>query len=1174
MRQSVTASARRRAGGAGGRLHRAMAGLLATVLVIGLFGGVLGGVFATEASATSNPACTTTHTNATCTATLTVTPPVGLGVHGNAVNPLAAYHGNPTTFRPTTPLGTTTATVTPKGGISGVTLPTTFYHEGPSTVNTHTTETIIVSQPTAGSASGSVNATGVVTLDATLLFTITIKSPARLVCKTRPTVILHSTSPYTAASRSVALADTTFTVPNFTATATGSNCGLAVTQLNERFAGPSGNDFSFGLSGTLPLPLNPTIPTTTSLTPSPAGPTVAGQTVTLTATVGSGTPGTLGATGATVTFFDGAAQIGTPQPVATGSAHVTTASLSVGTDQQLTAVYSGNGVYIGSTSPASAYTVQPAPAVTLALPTTVVGNNATITAFSVTITNPSGGQSYSNLFLELQFSGTNATHGEVHVQYEDLSGTWCTLLGYRTGSARGIFYGYVAGRGSICTPTYPASFALNTSTNHSLTVPLRVGYPTTAIPPYFGVQTVTATLSSGTVESTGAADAVAPLTGTVAPVGSGSFEVVPPTKYNAKITDHATRKATSTVRQTFNVPLESLLGPTPKTTTTTSLTTLPAPTGTVTYAVDGTTVATGTLARPPGADSSTGLKLFNTKTLSIGVHQLVSTYSGDGVFNSTSLTETFTVTTAPSGTPFSCIVAGFGVASPLPAYVTATSTLPSSVLATTTTTVPVHGVKETIVLDPAEFASLYNTAQTAAALGFSGGQSVQAKPVTFIGTTGIEPTVTGTWTETTPSGTLNVPVQVLKGTAPGTAVPVGATSAAFSLRSTGLPVILGCSAVSAAAPVASVTVAGTTLAVNPAGPVTAGTPVTLTATVYPAPVSGGTADVVKFLDGTTVVGQANLTSGSGDTATGSVTVSNLTVGTHTLEATWSGTSGADIGPNSSAPVTYVVTTTPPPPPPPPAPPVPPVPPATSGGYHLVASNGSVYSYGNAPFYGSMGGQTLDKPIVGTASTPGDGGYWLVASDGGTFSFGNALFYGSMGGKPLNQPIVGMAATPDGQGYWEVASDGGIFAFGDAAFYGSMGGKPLNQPIVGMAATPDGKGYWEVASDGGIFAFGDAAFNGSTGSLTLNKPIVGMAATNNGGGYWLVASDGGVFAFGNAGFFGTVAGTTSAQIVSLVPTTDGGGYWETASSGQVFQFGDATSAGTALTQTATIVAMSD
>jgi len=87
------------------------------------------------------------------------------------------------------------------------------------------------------------------------------------------------------------------------------------------------------------------------------------------------------------------------------------------------------------------------------------------------------------------------------------------------------------------------------------------------------------------------------------------------------------------------------------------------------------------------------------------------------------------------------------------------------------------------------------------------------------------------------------------------------------------------------------------------------------------------------------------------------------------------------------------------------------------------------------------------------ATASSAGYHEVASDGGIFSFGDASFYGSMGGTPLNEPIVGMAATPNGQGYWEVASDGGIFSFGDASFYGSMGGTPLNKPIVGMAATP-------------------------------------------------------------------------------------------------------------------------
>ena len=79
-----------------------------------------------------------------------------------------------------------------------------------------------------------------------------------------------------------------------------------------------------------------------------------------------------------------------------------------------------------------------------------------------------------------------------------------------------------------------------------------------------------------------------------------------------------------------------------------------------------------------------------------------------------------------------------------------------------------------------------------------------------------------------------------------------------------------------------------------------------------------------------------------------------------------------------------------------------------------------------------------------AATSDGLGYWLVASDGGIFSFGDARFFGSAGGTPLNKPVVGMAATPDGGGYWIAASDGGIFNYGDANFNGSMGGSRPEQ----------------------------------------------------------------------------------------------------------------------------------
>jgi len=232
-------------------------------------------------------------------------------------------------------------------------------------------------------------------------------------------------------------------------------------------------------------------------------------------------------------------------------------------------------------------------------------------------------------------------------------------------------------------------------------------------------------------------------------------------------------------------------------------------------------------------------------------------------------------------------------------------------------------------------------------------------------------------------------------------------------------------------------------------------------------------------------------------------------------------------------------------------------------YWLVASDGGIFAFGGLPSYGSMGGQLLNKPVVGMAATPNAGGYWLVASDGGIFSFGNASFHGSMGGQRLNRPIVGMAATPDGGGYWLVASDGGIFSFGNASFHGSMGALALNRPMVSMAPTNDGAGYWLVASDGGIFAFGDASFHGSTGALNLNQPVVAMAASSNGGGYWLVASDGGIFAFGNAPFFGSAGGESlSRPIVTIASTPSGNGYWLSDTAGLVFNFGSANYFGSA------------
>ena len=168
--------------------------------------------------------------------------------------------------------------------------------------------------------------------------------------------------------------------------------------------------------------------------------------------------------------------------------------------------------------------------------------------------------------------------------------------------------------------------------------------------------------------------------------------------------------------------------------------------------------------------------------------------------------------------------------------------------------------------------------------------------------------------------------------------------------------------------------------------------------------------------------------------------------------------------------------------------------------------------------------TPNPPAAGPSSTSTTGqGYWLVGSDGGVFNFGDANFYGSTGALRLAAPIVGIAPSPDGFGYWLVAADGGVFTYGDVAFHGSMGGKHLNQPIVAMVSSPSGKGYWLVAADGGTFNFGDAPFIGSLGNLKLVSPIVSAHGTLFAPGLWLGAGDGGTFTFGAATFFGSATG---------------------------------------------------
>jgi len=221
---------------------------------------------------------------------------------------------------------------------------------------------------------------------------------------------------------------------------------------------------------------------------------------------------------------------------------------------------------------------------------------------------------------------------------------------------------------------------------------------------------------------------------------------------------------------------------------------------------------------------------------------------------------------------------------------------------------------------------------------------------------------------------------------------------------------------------------------------------------------------------------------------------------------------------------------------------------------------------------TAGATTRTSPTTSTFTdsyVPSARGYWLVGSDGGIFSFGQAQFYGSTGSLHLQRPVVGIVPTADHGGYWLDASDGGVFSYGDTQFYGSIPGlglhpagsglpNSLNAPIVGMVPSIDDNGYFMVASDGGVFAFGDAHFAGSCPGIGgCSGSAVAVMPDSSGNGYWLVTSTGNVYTFGDAPYFGAPGRGTAT---SAVATPDGLGYWILLADGQVFSYGDAASAG--------------
>ena len=119
----------------------------------------------------------------------------------------------------------------------------------------------------------------------------------------------------------------------------------------------------------------------------------------------------------------------------------------------------------------------------------------------------------------------------------------------------------------------------------------------------------------------------------------------------------------------------------------------------------------------------------------------------------------------------------------------------------------------------------------------------------------------------------------------------------------------------------------------------------------------------------------------------------------------------------------------------------------------MATDGGIFSYGDAPFEGSLGGTTTER------TDRRDPSRRLVARPA-TSWFARRVEYSRSGVRAtkarwqeqrLTSPLSVLQIDLISPGYWLVARDGGVFAIG-APFLGSLGGVPLDGPVMGIASS--------------------------------------------------------------------------------------------------------------------------
>jgi hypothetical protein len=371
---------------------------------------------------------------------------------------------------------------------------------------------------------------------------------------------------------------------------------------------------------------------------------VFGEAVILTATVSPAAPGAGTPTG-TVTFFDGATPLFTVSLDASGQAAMTTTALVVGS-HAITAVYSGDTDFAGSTSPVDTHTVTQAAtttAMTTAPDPSVFGQTVTMTATVSAVAPASGTATGTVSFFD----------GATLIGTATLSGGVATLttstLAVGSHSLTAVYAGdadFAGGTSSVATATVnqasttttlstaPSSTVFGEMTTLTATVAAvapGAGMPTGTVSFFDGATVIgTVTLSSGTASVTTSALAVGSNTLTAVYNGDADFA-------------GSAASTTQTVAAASTLTVLTPATPAPKVGHAFDLV------ATVSVVTPGAGVPTGVVTFFDGATPlGTAPVIGGTATLPVtllgaGNHTITATYIGDANFTASTAAATQSV---------------------------------------------------------------------------------------------------------------------------------------------------------------------------------------------------------------------------------------------------------------------------------------------------------------------------------------------------------------------------------------------------------------------------------------------------------------------------------------------------------------------------------------------------